>query len=91
MTYVIQVRPLLLFVDGDLFYSEFGVEQVTIHKQEQRPHLNHNSYLLVTVRVTTEKQKTVGHTQSHKVHFSVFKKGSFNLITLIGWLAVQMK
>ena len=59
MTYVIQVRPLLLFVDGDLFYSEFGVEQVTIHKQEQRPHLNHNSYLLVTVRVTTEKQKTV--------------------------------
>ena len=45
MAIVIQVRPLLLFVDGDLFYSKLGVEQVTIHKKVAKASLeSHKSF-----------------------------------------------
>ena len=36
MTNVIQVRPLLLFVDGDLFYSELSPIHGIIRESEKK-------------------------------------------------------
>ena len=40
MAIVIQVRPLLLFLDGDLFYSKLGVEQVTASLESHKSFTN---------------------------------------------------
>ena len=42
MTNVIQVRPLLLFVDGDLFYSELSPIHSIIRESEKKISLRLN-------------------------------------------------